>query len=605
MAYESKSRASTKDEEELIAQGSAEEIQTEGNPAETILRAALMQHHELYKNASLDPFNMADTYAQAMMSIWSKPDALIAAQTQYFTDSMKLWSYAASRMMGSEGSEPVIEPKRGDNRWRSEDWSENFIFDYIKQSYLLSARCIETTVEGVESLDEKESKRLAFFTQQFLDAMAPTNYPHTNPDVLKATLENKGENLISGLKNFVRDMEEGDGKLKIAMTDPNAFTLGENVATTPGKVVFQNRMLQLIQYTPTTEKVYKRPLLVVPPWINKYYILDLQPKNSMMKWLTDQGHTVFVVSWVNPDDEEYLSVGWDDYVKEGIYAAVEAVLDATDEKDLNVAGYCIGGTLLASTLAHMAETGDERIKTATFFTSLIDFSDPGDLGVFIDDQQVESLEKNMQGDGFLQGKSMSTAFNMLRSNDLIWSFYINNYLLGKDPTIFDLLYWNSDSTNMPATMHSFYLRNMYLENKLCKPKGIKVDGVEIDVRKIEVPSYFISAKDDHIAPWLSTYEGAKLLSGPVRFVLGGSGHIAGIVNPPVKNKYGYSTGPAKLLKDADAWLDKAKDHEGSWWVDWDKWLVAKGKTKVDARQPGSGKLSVIEDAPGSYVTKRI
>lgn len=575
------------------------------NVGESFFSAALVQQADMFKSLSFDPFNMSDTYMQAMMSLWKNPDSLMKAQQEYFENSMKLWGYAANRMLGGKDAAPVIQPNKGDNRWRSDEWSENVVFDYIKQSYLLAAKCVESTVDGVDELPEKDAKRLSFFTRQFLDALAPTNYPHTNPDVLKATLENKGENLVSGLKNFVRDMEEGDGKLKIAMTDPDAFTLGENVATSPGKVVFQNRMLQLLQYSPSTDEVYKRPMLIVPPWINKFYILDLQPKNSMIKWLVDQGHTVFVVSWVNPDDESYADVGWDEYVTEGVYAAIDAALQASGEDTLNVAGYCIGGTLLASTLALMADEGDDRVKTATFFTTLTDFSEPGDLGVFIDDQQVENLEGGMQGDGFLQGKTMSSAFNMLRSNDLIWSFYINNYLLGKDPTIFDLLYWNSDSTNMPAKMHSFYLRNMYLENKLCEPGGISIKGKPIDLSKIKTPSYFISAKEDHIAPWESTYAGAKLFSGPVRFVLGGSGHIAGIVNPPVKNKYGYWTGAAKLPAEAGGWFDKAKQSEGSWWLDWDKWLGTKSKAKVDARVPGKGKLKALEEAPGSYVSKRI
>ncbi len=386
-------------------------------------------------------------------------------------------------------------------------------------------------MDSAEGLEEKEQKRLSFFTKQFIDAMAPTNFPMTNPDVLKATLENKGENLMAGLKNFARDLEQGDGQLKIAMTDPEAFTLGENVATTPGKVIFQNRMFQLIQYAPATEKVNKRPLLIFPPWINKFYILDLQPKNSLIKWMVDQGHTVFVVSWVNPDDDSYADVGSETYLTEGIYEAVGQVEKETGVSEINVVGYCIAGTLLSSALAHMKAKGDDRIKSATFFTALIDFSEPGDLGVFIDDAQISMLEEGIEERGFHSGKSMSSAFNMLRSNDLIWSFYINNYLLGKDPTIFDLLYWNSDSTNMPGKMHSYYLRNMYLENKLCQPGALNIDNFDIDVSTVDIPCYFISAHDDHIAPWISTYAGARLFSGPVRFVLGGSGHIAGIVNP--------------------------------------------------------------------------
>lgn len=571
-----------------------------------MLQSAVQQNMSMFKGLSMDPFNMTKTYMDAMMSLWRNPAGTMGAQTEYLRDSLKLWQYTAQKLAGVSDEEvnPVIEPQRGDNRWRSEDWSNNVVFDYIKQSYLLSARFVETTMEGVEDLDEKEQKRLSFFTKQFVDALAPTNYPVTNPDVLRATLENKGENLIAGLKNFVRDMEEGDGQLKIAMTDPNAFTLGENVATTDGKVVFQNRMFQLIQYSPSTEKVQKRPLLIFPPWINKFYILDLQPKNSLIKWMVDQGHTVFVVSWVNPDDASFSDVGWDEYLNEGIYAAVDAVEAETGESEINAVGYCIAGTLLTTALAHMKQAGDERIKSATFFTALIDFEEPGDIGVFIDDAQIANLEEGMGEKGFLEGKSMSTAFNMLRSNDLIWSFYINNYLLGKDPNIFDLLYWNSDSTNMPGKMHSFYLRNMYLENNLCKAGALNVSGTDIDVSTIDLPCYFISAHDDHIAPWKSTYAGAKLFSGPVRFVLGGSGHIAGIVNPPVKNKYGYRVGPAKLPASPDDWIAKAKQSEGSWWPDWDKWLKAKSKAQVDAREPGAVK-GVIEEAPGSYVMKRI
>lgn len=576
--------------------------------SQEMFRAVMEKHAGLLASSKMDPFNLGSAYYEAMMSLWRNPEAAIDAQKQFFADSLKLWQYSTSRLLGGgdeSAPEPVIQPDKGDKRWRDDDWSQNIVFDYIKQSYLLSARCIENTIEGVEDLPEKDQKRLSFFIRQFIDAMAPTNYPATNPEVIRSTLENRGENLVAGLQNFARDMESGDGQLRIAMTDPAAFTLGENVAVTPGKVVFQNHMFQLLQYAPTTEEVLKRPLLIVPPWINKFYILDLQEKNSMIKWLVDQGHTVFIVSWFNPTEEDDQDIGFENYMLDGIYQAMDAVEQATGESDINIVGYCIGGTLLASTLAHMAEKGDSRIKSATFFTALIDFSDAGDLSVFIDDVQLAQLEDQMSEKGILEGKSMSAAFNMLRSNDLIWSFYINNYLLGKDPTIFDLLYWNSDSTNMPAKMHSFYLRKMYLENKLCEPGGIDLDGVSIDVSKIKVPSYFISAKEDHIAPWKSTYDGAKLLGGKVRFVLGGSGHIAGIVNPPVKQKYGYWVGTQNLPDSADEWFEKAQQHEGSWWTDWHNWLVKQGSEMVVARQPGDGKLKAIEDAPGTYVTKRI
>ncbi|MEQ9023511.1 MAG: class I poly(R)-hydroxyalkanoic acid synthase, partial [Pseudomonadales bacterium] len=438
-ASETKSSASTA--EKSAEQAAFQESQDMGKK---MLQSAIQQNMSMFKGYSADPFNMGKTYMDALMSLWRNPVATMNAQTEFMRDSLRLWQYTAQRLAGDESStDPVIEPQKGDNRWRSEDWSSNLVFDYIKQSYLLSARLIESTMDSAEGLDEKEQKRLSFFTKQLVDAMAPTNYPMTNPEVLKATLENKGENLVAGLKNFVRDLEQGDGQLKIAMTDPDAFTLGENVATTPGKVIFQNRMFQLIQYSPSTEKVNKRPLLIFPPWINKFYILDLQPKNSLIKWMVDQGHTVFVVSWVNPDDDSFADVGWETYLTEGIYEALDQVEKETAVGEINVVGYCIAGTLLASALAHMKAGGDGRIKSATFFTALIDFSEPGDLGVFVDDAQISMLEEGIEERGFHSGKSMSSAFNMLRSNDLIWSFYINNYLLGKDPTIFDLLYWNS------------------------------------------------------------------------------------------------------------------------------------------------------------------
>ena len=578
-----------------------EETQETG---QKMLQGALQKNMDMFKALPMDPFNMSKTCTDALVSIWRNPTAAMDAQSAYLKDLMKLWQYTAAKLAGGGEIDPVIAPEPGDNRWRSDDWSRHLVFDYIKQSYLLSSRFIESALDTVEDLNEKEQRRLSFFTRQFVDALSPTNYPVTNPDVLRTTLENKGENLVAGLKNFVRDMEEGDGRLNIAMTDLDAFTLGENVATTPGKVVYQNRMFQLIQYAPSTEKVYRRPLLIFPPWINKFYILDLQPENSLIKWMVDQGHTVFVVSWVNPDDDGYADVGWDEYLKEGMYAAVDEVEKETGVSQINVVGYCIGGTLLSSALAHMKAAGDKRIRSATFFTALIDFEQPGDLGVFIDDAQVMSMEEGMGEKGFLGGKSMSSAFNMLRSNDLIWSFYINNYLLGKEPNIFDLLYWNSDSTNMPGKMQSFYLRNMYLENNLCKPRGINVAGTDIDVSTIDLPCYFISAQDDHIAPWKSTYSGAKLFSGPVRFVLGGSGHIAGIVNPPTKNKYGYRVGPSKLPASVDEWFDQARQSEGSWWPDWNKWLRGRSRAQVDARTPGANGR-VLEDAPGGYVMKRI
>ncbi len=552
---------------------------------------------------SFDPFNLAGAYTEVVTNLVQNPTKVFDAHMAYYRDSLSLWRNTAKRMFGGE-AEAVIEPKKGDNRFRDEEWAEHYLYDHIKQAYLLAARFLEQTLDGKEVLDHRDAEKVGFFTRQVIDALAPTNFPHTNPSVVRETLDSLGENLVKGLHNLLEDLEKGDGKLQITMADPDAFRLGENVASTPGKVVFQNELFQLLQYTPSTDEVLRRPLLIVPPWINKYYIMDLQPKNSLIKWLVDQGNTVFVISWVNPD-EAYADKTFDDYMVGGVYAALDAIEKATGEREVNAIGYCIGGTLLAAVLAHMAARNDDRIKSSTFFTTMIDFEQPGEIGVFIDEKQVSALEKEMQEKGYLEGRSMASAFSMLRANDLIWMFAINNYLLGKNPLVFDLLYWNSDSTRMPAAMHAFYLRNMYMDNRLQEPGGLTLAGEPIDVRKIQVPAYFLSTREDHIAPWMSTYSGARLFSGPVRFVLGGSGHIAGVINPPAANKYGYWTNDKTLPKTPDQWFNGATEHQGSWWLDWQKWVEGLSNDKVPARVPGKGKLKVIEDAPGSYVQKRI
>ncbi len=466
----------------------------------------------------------------------------------------------------------------------------------------MTANTIQTLVKDVDGMDEKTARKAAFFTRQFIDAMSPGNFIHTNPEVIEHTLSSNGQNLLNGLKNFCEDFDSDTGQLRIRMADLDAFELGRNVAVSPGKVIYQNRLMQLIQYAPTTKEVNKRPLLIIPPWINKYYILDLQPKNSLVKWLTGQGHTVFMISWVNPD-ETLRDLDFQDYIFEGPLAALDAIEQATGENEINTIAYCIGGTLLSALLAYMQVKGDQRIKSATFMTTLIDFSDPGDLGVFVDQEQLNHLEEKMNSKGYHDGKDMAMTFNMLRANDLIWSFYINNYLLGKSALEFDLLYWNSDSTRMPAKMHSTYLRKMYLENQFKDPGGIIIGDVPIDLSCITIPCYFISTEDDHIAPWRSTYLGAQLLSGPVRFILGKSGHIAGIINHPDANKYGYYTGPAPEM-DAEEWYSQTKLHDGSWWPDWNNWITAYAGGKVPARVPGQGGLEVIEDAPGAYVKVR-
>lgn len=455
----------------------------------------------------------------------------------------------------------------------------------------------------MEDVDPKTREKLEFYTRQFVDALAPTNFAATNPKVLKLASESKGENLIKGLDQLLKDLERGKGELRISMTDTDAFELSKNVAVTPGKVVYQNDLMQLLQYNPTTDKVWKRPLLIVPPWINKFYILDLQPKNSFIKWATDQGHTVFVISWVNPD-ERHAGKQFENYMLEGPLEAMAAIEKATGERDLNLIGYCIGGTLTAATLAYMAAKKDDRVKSATFFTTMVDFSEPGELGVFIDEEQLQRLDEHMEKTGFLDGQYMSQVFNMMRDNDLIWSFVINNYLLGREPMAFDLLYWNSDNTRMPKMMHSLYLRKMYLENKLVEAGGITLGGVPIDLGKIKTPVYWLSTKDDHIAPWKSTYMATQIYQGPKRFVLSASGHIAGVINPPAANKYCYWTN-AKTPADPEAYFAEATQHEGSWWPDWQKWIKKHAGSSVPARSPGEGGLKVIEDAPGSYAKVRL
>lgn len=549
-----------------------------------------------------DPLNIGSAFMEMTTRLIANPQKLAEAQMGFWQDYMSLWQNTARRMMGME-SKPVIEGDPRDRRFKDEAWKDSDVFDFIKQSYLLSARYIQDVVKHADGMEPATAQKVDFYSRQFIDAMSPSNFLMTNPEVLRKTAETGGENLIKGLNNLLGDLERGKGKLRISMTDMEAFTIGENVAVTPGKVVYQNDLMQLIQYTPTTEKVLKRPLLIIPPWINKFYILDLRPRNSFVRWATAQGHTVFIVSWVNPD-EELAAKNFDDYMKEGVLDALTAIEQATGEKNVNAIGYCLGGTLLSATLAWMAAHGDDRIKSATFFVALMDFRESGELNVFIDEEQIKMLEDKMNKRGFLEGSEMATTFNLLRANDLIWSFVVNNYLLGKEPFPFDLLYWNSDSTRMPARMHIFYLRKMYIENRLREPGGITLAGEAIDVSRVDTPSYFISTLEDHIAPWKSTYLGAQLLSGPVHFVLGGSGHIAGIVNPPAANKYQYWTNK-KLVETADEWLASADKHDGSWWNDWADWYSGFGGDKVPARKPGDGGLRIIEDAPGAYARVRL
>ncbi|MGB5562749.1 MAG: class I poly(R)-hydroxyalkanoic acid synthase [Sedimenticolaceae bacterium] len=549
----------------------------------------------------LDPFNLGELYSEWFAAAIQDPQKLAQANLELWQSAIQLCQSSTMGLLGFE-AEPVIEPNKGDRRFHHEDWAKVPIFMCIKQSYLLVSQWMRSVVADVEGLDDHTAEKVKFFTERYLDAMSPTNFAITNPAVLERIRETKGASLVHGLKNMLEDLERGQGQLKIQMTDTSAFELGKNVAVTPGKVVYQCRMFQLIQYAPTTETVFKRPLWVVPPWINKFYIMDLQPKNSLLRWLVEQGHTVFVISWVNPD-ESFSEIGFEDYLSEGVLHATDIVEQITGENEINAIGYCIGGTLLSTSLAYMKSKGDSRIKSSTYFTTMIDFSEPGELGVFIDEEQISGLETQMEKDGYLEGSSMAAAFNMMRANDLIWSFYINNYLLGNDPRPFDLLYWNSDSTRLPAKMHSWYLRNMYLENRLYKGE-LTVDDTPIDLTTIDIPCCFVSAVEDHIAPWKSTYSGAQRFSGPVRFILGGSGHIAGIINPPEPGKYDYRVIDG-LVSNPDEWAAGAEKHAGSWWPEWQRWIEPMTGGLVEARQPGDGKFKALEEAPGSYVKARI
>ena len=548
-----------------------------------------------------DPLNLSDAFAAMARSLAADPSPLIDAQKTWWEGYLRLWQQSAQRLRGEEPGQPVAEPAPDDRRFRDPAWTESWVFDHLKQSYLLTAACVQSAAGNLQGLEEQDAQKLAFYSRQFVDALAPTNFLATNPEALRETAATKGENLLKGLRNVLDDLERNEGRFSPRMTDEGHFTLGETIATTEGKVVFQNELMQLIQYAPSTETVFRRPLLIVPPWINKYYVLDLRPKNSFVRWAVSKGYTVFMISWVNPD-ERLAEKTFEDYMLEGPLAALDAIEQATGERDVAAIGYCLGGTLTAATLAYLAARGDERIRSATFFASLVDFAEPGELGVFIDDAQIDSLETMMAEKGYLDGRHMATTFSMLRANDLIWSFVVNNYLLGREPMPFDLLFWNSDSTRMPAAMHGYYLRKMYQENLLAQPGGLSLAGVPIDLRRIDIPTYIVATREDHIAPWTSCFAACGLYRGQRRFVLGASGHIAGIINPPAGGKYGYWTGPVEEAQDADAWLAAAERHEGSWWNDWHGWQRRRaGGKKVPARTPGAGGLKPIEDAPGSYV----
>ncbi len=549
-----------------------------------------------------DPLNVGEAFQEMMKGLAADPGTVMQRQFNLWGDYAKLMATMSRRMAG-EDVEPAITPEQGDKRFTHAAWNENPMLDYVKQSYLVFARWLETTTAQLGGMEPHDKAKAEFYTKQFIDALAPTNFAVLNPEVVEATIASKGENLLKGLENLLEDIDRGHGELAIRQADLEHFKLGENIATTPGKVVFQNEILQLIQYQPTTEDVAKLPMLIIPPWINKFYILDLQPQNSFIKWLVDQGRTVFIVSWVNPDSD-LKDKTFEDYIHQGVYEALDAVKAATGEKKADTIGYCIGGTTLATSLALMAKKDDHRVNSATFFTAQADFSEAGDLLLFVDDEQLDAIEKQMEAaGGVLEGRAMANTFNMLRSNDLIWSFVIDNYMKGKSPAKFDLLYWNSDATRMPKNVHLFYLREFYQKNALANGK-MKIDDETLDLGDVDIPIFMQAGETDHIAPHNSVYKSARLFASKdnanVTYMLAGSGHIAGVVNHPDKNKYHHSVN-AELPETVADWKASAERHPGSWWPYWIKWLDQVSSDMTPARTPGDGKLAVIEDAPGTYV----
>ncbi|MDA9506047.1 poly(3-hydroxyalkanoate) synthetase [Bradyrhizobium sp. CCBAU 11386] len=522
-------------------------------------------------------------------------------QTKLAKDYLDLWGSAARRMAGQEAP-PAIAPSPRDKRFADPEWKSNQFFDFVMQLYLLTTKWAQELVRDADGLDPQTRRKAEFYVQQVTNALSPSNFVLTNPEVLRETVASSGENLARGLKMLAEDIAAGKGMLKIRQSNPDNLVVGVNMATTPGKVIYQNEMMQLIQYSPTTENVLRTPLLIVPPWINKFYILDLKPEKSYIKWCVDQGITVFVISWVNPD-KRLGNKSWEDYMKEGPLTAMDVIEKVTGEMKVHTAGYCVGGTMLATTLAWLAEKRRQRVSSATFFAAQVDFTHAGDLLVFVDEDQIASLEQDMKTAGVLEGSKMAMAFNMLRSNDLIWSYVVSNYLKGQQPSAFDLLHWNSDATRMTASNHSYYLRNCYLENRLSTGTMV-LDNTLLDLSKVKVPVYNLATREDHIAPAESVLYGSQFFGGPVKYVLSGSGHIAGVVNPPASNKYQYWTNDN--IKDVNVaeWMKGAVEHKGSWWPDWRQWLGELDPEEVPARAVGSEALPPIEDAPGSYVRVR-
>ncbi|ATF09761.1 class I poly(R)-hydroxyalkanoic acid synthase [Candidatus Enterovibrio altilux] len=565
------------------------------------------QDFEQGKAAVNTPLNHAmkkisiDDTTQFLENAANQPATMLHIQIQWWEKQLQIWQ----NITLATNSEEIVAPEKDDKRFQDKGWQDEVLYNFIKQSYLLFSRTLLETIDAVDGLDKKAKERLTFFSRQVINAMSPSNFIGTNPELFRLTLEKNGKNLIQGLKQFQEDLESSSDILKIRMTNNDAFRIGEDIASTPGDVVYQNELFELIQYRPMTKKVNAIPLLIVPPFVNKYYILDLRENNSMMRWLVEQGHTVFIMSWRNPGIEQ-KNVEFSDYVTEGVVKAVSAIEDITGQSQINAAGYCIGGTLLASTVAYYAaKRMKTRIKSATFLTTILDFAQPGEVGIYINENIISAIETQNNERGYMDGRSLNVTFNLLRENNLYWNYYIDNYLKGNSPVNFDLLYWNSDSINITAATHNFMLRELYLNNRLVKEKGVKIGGVWIDLNKIKIPTYFISTKEDHIALWQGTYCGALNLNGSKTFVLGESGHIGGIVNHPSKNKYGFWINP-ELCESAEQWLNAAKHNTGSWWPHWNKWLKTYcPKEQIEPCSQGSENFPVLFIAPGKYVKQRL
>jgi polyhydroxyalkanoate synthase len=559
-------------------------------------RAVNSAHFTLYDD--LAP--VLRTLVQLQRAWVQQPHRVLEAQVALWNNSLELWHSSMRRFMGLKNghAKPMAFPLSPDPRFQHPAWSDDPYFDLLRQSYLITSHWAESLVNSAEDLDPHTRSKARFYLAQIINALAPSNWVFTNPELLHETFASDGENLVRGMRLLAEDIERGSGRLKIRQTDATKFEVGQNLAITPGKVIYQNAVMQLIQYEPTTEQVLKRPLLIVPPWINKYYILDLSPEKAFVKWAVDHGQTVFMISWVNPT-RELAHKSFEDYMREGILEALGAVEQATGERAIHALGYCVGGTLLAATLAYLAARGHTQVKSATFLTTQVDFSQAGDLRIFMDEDQVAAIERDMARHGYLDGHKMTTAFNLLRSNDLIWPYVVDVYMKGQTPLPLDLLYWNSDSTRIPAANHRFYLRRCYVNNDLSQGR-MKIDGVTLDLSKVTIPIYHLAAREDHIAPARSVFSGAQFLGGAVRFVVAGSGHIAGVVNPPARNRYQYWTG-GPPVGELDTWLEAAQEHPGSWWPDWQGWSEAQDRRRVPAREIDGCKLTPIDDAPGSYV----